>query len=58
MSDMQFVIADGTKKVHQGDSDRATYLASHLELIRALFTNEQGLIGVKNGRCVFNPSLR
>ena len=46
-SDMRFVIADGTKKLHHGDSDRATFLASHLELIRALFTHEEDSVGVK-----------
>jgi hypothetical protein len=41
MSDMQFVIADGTKKVHSRDLDRATFLVPHLEAIRALFAHEQ-----------------
>ena len=47
MSDMLFVIADGTKKVHSGDLDRATFLASHLETIRALFAHEQSPIEVQ-----------
>ena len=37
MSDTQFVIAEGTKKVHCGNLDRATFLVPHLEAIRALF---------------------
>jgi FMN-dependent NADH-azoreductase len=41
MSDMRFVIADATRKVHPGDLDRATFLIPHLEVIRALFTGEQ-----------------
>jgi FMN-dependent NADH-azoreductase len=41
VSDMRFVIADGTKKVHSGDLDRTTFLLSHLEAIRALFAHEQ-----------------
>ena len=36
MSDMHFVIAEGTKKVHSRDLDRATFLVPHLEAIRAL----------------------
>jgi FMN-dependent NADH-azoreductase len=47
MDDMRFVIADGTKKVHHGDSDRATFLRSHLEVIRALFTHERDSNDVK-----------
>jgi FMN-dependent NADH-azoreductase len=41
MNDMQFVIADGTKRVHSGELDRAIFLVPHLEAIRALFTHEQ-----------------
>jgi FMN-dependent NADH-azoreductase len=41
MSDMQFVFADGTKKVHSREIDRASFLATHLEAIRALFAHEQ-----------------
>jgi FMN-dependent NADH-azoreductase len=41
LGDMQFVIADGTKKVHSGDLDRATFLASHFQAIRDLFAHEQ-----------------
>jgi FMN-dependent NADH-azoreductase len=47
MTDMQFVIADGTKKVHSGELDRATFLVSHLEAIRALFADEQSAIEVQ-----------
>ena len=47
MSDMQFVIADGTKKLHSGDLDRATFMVSHLEAIRALFAREQSPIEVQ-----------
>jgi FMN-dependent NADH-azoreductase len=47
ITDMQFVIADGTKRVHRGDSDRATFLVSHLKAIRALFGHEQDQIDVQ-----------
>jgi FMN-dependent NADH-azoreductase len=46
LSDMRFVIADGTRKVHSGDLDRATFLVSHLEAICALFAHEQSPIEV------------
>jgi FMN-dependent NADH-azoreductase len=46
MSDMQFVVADGTKRVHSGDIDRATFLVSHLEAIHALFAHEEHPIEV------------
>jgi hypothetical protein len=39
MSTMQFVIANGTKKVHGGHLDRARFLASHLEAIRDFFAS-------------------
>ena len=44
MSNLHFVTADGTKKVHSGDVDRATFLIPHLEAIRALFAHEQSPI--------------
>ncbi|MFN7995996.1 MAG: NAD(P)H-dependent oxidoreductase [Bryobacteraceae bacterium] len=43
MSDMQFVIADGTKKVHSGEVAPATFLVSPREAIRALFAHERNL---------------
>jgi FMN-dependent NADH-azoreductase len=46
MNDMQFVIADRTKKVHSGDIDQATFLAAHLEAIRGLFADERSPIEV------------
>jgi FMN-dependent NADH-azoreductase len=46
MNDMQFVMADGTKKVHSGDLDRATFLIPQLAAICALFTREQSPIEV------------
>jgi FMN-dependent NADH-azoreductase len=47
MSDMQFVIADGTKKVHSRDLDRATFLVPHPETIRALFAHEEHAMEVE-----------
>jgi FMN-dependent NADH-azoreductase len=47
VSNMQFVIADGTKKVHSGDLERATFLVSHLEAIRTLFAHERHPIEVQ-----------
>jgi hypothetical protein len=44
---MQFVFAGATKKVHSGDLDRAAFLTSHLEEIRALFAHEQNPIVVQ-----------
>jgi len=37
LTDMHFVFADGTKRVHGGEVDRTTFLVPHLEAIRALF---------------------
>jgi FMN-dependent NADH-azoreductase len=39
-SDVHFVMAEGTKRVHCGEIDRASFLASHLEAIGALFSRE------------------
>ncbi len=44
MSDLQFVIADGSKKLHSGELDRATFMVPHLETIRALFASEQNAV--------------
>jgi FMN-dependent NADH-azoreductase len=41
MADMQFVIVDGTRQTNNGKIGRATFLAPHLEVIHALFTQEQ-----------------
>ena len=46
MSDMRFVIADGTRKVHNGEADRSEFLVPHLDAIRALFAHERSPIEV------------
>jgi len=40
MNDTQFVFADGSKKLHNGELDLATFLAPHLQAIHALFANK------------------
>src|SRR5581483_9447648 len=54
MSDLQFVIADGSKKLHSGELDRATFMVPHLETIRALFANEHN--GVHE-QCPISPTV-
>jgi FMN-dependent NADH-azoreductase len=44
MADVDFVFAEGTKKVHSGDVDREAFLVPHLQAIRALFAHEQSAI--------------
>ena len=40
IKDMQFVLADGTRETNKGKIDRATFLAPHLQAIRALFAHQ------------------
>jgi len=44
MSELRLVIADGSKKLHSGESDRATFMNQHFEAISALFAKAQNAI--------------
>lgn len=41
LEEMQFVLADGTREVHQGKVDRGTFLAAHLEAVHAFFAQDR-----------------
>jgi FMN-dependent NADH-azoreductase len=41
LKDMQLVIADGTRELHNGKLDREAFLAPHIEAVCSLFTQEE-----------------
>jgi FMN-dependent NADH-azoreductase len=53
--DTRFVMAEGTKKLHSGDLDHATFLKPHLEAIQALFSSAQSPIAANEELSVPAP---
>jgi FMN-dependent NADH-azoreductase len=41
VEDMQFILADGTREIHMGRIDRATFLAPHIKAVQKLFAPEE-----------------
>jgi FMN-dependent NADH-azoreductase len=50
MKEMQFVIADGTKDIYAGKTDREAFIAPHLQAVRALFAQDEIAIERMIGR--------
>lgn len=40
MEDMRFVVADASREMHSGKVEKATFLAPHMEAVKALFCVE------------------